>query len=221
VSPKLADPSVRVALIEAAARLLAARQPLTTRRLAEEVGTSTMAVYTHFGSMDDLRRAVRIEGFARLTDHLGRVPATDDPVADLVAIGFAYAANAIVNADLYRVMFMEAPLDDADAEAGVATFDPVVDAVARSMGARRFRRGDPDPAAMQLWVITHGLCGGLLAGLFTNEDLATIGPEVTVNLFVGLGDRRASAQASFDAAAAWAMANIPLPAFDVGPAAPV
>jgi AcrR family transcriptional regulator len=66
--PKTADPSVRTALIEHAARITAeeGREALTLRRLAAGVGTSTMAVYTHFGGMDDLRRAVRREGFARL-----------------------------------------------------------------------------------------------------------------------------------------------------------
>ena len=216
MSPKVADPSIRVALIEAATRLLAEHHPLTTRRLAEEVGTSTMAVYTHFGSMDDLRRAVRIEGFERLAEHLARVPATDDPVADLVAIGFAYATNAIVNANLYRVMFMETPLDAADAETGTSTFDPVVRAVERCVKARRFRKGDPQHGAMQLWVLTHGLCGGLLSGIFSGDDLATIGPEMTLNLFVGLGDRRAAAERSFATAAAWVSANIPVPGLDRG-----
>ncbi|MGH8570384.1 MAG: helix-turn-helix domain-containing protein, partial [Gammaproteobacteria bacterium] len=67
MSPRAADERVRLALIEAAARVLARDGPdaLTTRRLASEVGTSTMALYTHFGGMDDLRRAVRLEWFER------------------------------------------------------------------------------------------------------------------------------------------------------------
>src|SRR5438477_232205 len=53
--------AVGPALIEAAARLIATEgaSGLTLRRVAEEVGTSTMAVYTHFGGMPELRRAVR------------------------------------------------------------------------------------------------------------------------------------------------------------------
>ena len=60
--------SLRPALIEAAARLIATEgaDGLTLRRVADEVGTSTMAVYTCFGGMPELRRAVRREGFARL-----------------------------------------------------------------------------------------------------------------------------------------------------------
>src|SRR5437016_4851039 len=56
-----ADNGMRPALIEAAARLIATQGAagLKLRRVAEEVGTSTMAIYTHFGGMPELRRAVR------------------------------------------------------------------------------------------------------------------------------------------------------------------
>src|SRR3954468_5048474 len=103
VSPKPADPRVRSALIESAAQLLADHQPLTIRRLAADVGTSTMAVYTHFGSMDDLRRGGCREGFARLAAHLAAVTPTSDPVADLGALGWAYCVNGLTNPNLYRV----------------------------------------------------------------------------------------------------------------------
>ena len=51
VSPRTADPALRVTLIETAARLIAEHgtDALTLRRLASEVGASTMAIYTHFG----------------------------------------------------------------------------------------------------------------------------------------------------------------------------
>lgn len=52
---------------------------------------------------------------------------------------------------LYRVMFMEAPLDEADAAAGAATFDVLVAGVARCVAAGRFDPADPSAAATQLW----------------------------------------------------------------------
>src|SRR4051812_34653733 len=50
---------MRMALIDAAARLIATEGlgGLTLRRVTEEVGTSTMAVYTHFGGMPELRQS--------------------------------------------------------------------------------------------------------------------------------------------------------------------
>ncbi|NEK86613.1 helix-turn-helix transcriptional regulator, partial [Blastococcus saxobsidens] len=64
--PRVADPAVRTALVEAAAEMLAGRLPVTARSLADRAGTSTTALYTHFGGMPGLWRAVRQEGFTRL-----------------------------------------------------------------------------------------------------------------------------------------------------------
>ncbi|MEU4325462.1 hypothetical protein [Nonomuraea dietziae] len=47
---------------------------MTARRLAGEAGTSTMAVYTYFGGMEEVRGAVRQEGFARLAADLDATP---------------------------------------------------------------------------------------------------------------------------------------------------
>ena len=78
MSPKRADGAVRTAFIETAAQLIATEgsSGLTLRRVADQVGTSTMAVYTHFGGMNELRLEVRREGFARLAAHLAQVEQT-------------------------------------------------------------------------------------------------------------------------------------------------
>lgn len=170
MSPKVADPSLRMALIEAAARLVAdeGRSGLTLRRLAGEVGTSTMAIYTHFGGMDELRRAVRREGFARLRAHLDAVRETGDPVADLAVLGSAYYVSATANPNLYRAMFLDGPLDEEDLGTGLDTFLHLVHAVARCVAAGRLPRADPaDPAelAVELWALEHGLVTLQLAHL--------------------------------------------------------
>src|ERR671916_2286687 len=92
--PRLPDPVVRIALVEAAAEMLAAREAVTARSLAARTGTSTTALYTHFGGMPGLWRAVRQEGFTRLGRLLATVPRTEDPVRDLAALGAAYVASA-------------------------------------------------------------------------------------------------------------------------------
>ena len=80
MSPRRLDPNVRAALIEAAARLITEGGPaaLSTRRLATEAGTSTMAVYTYFGSMSEIVH----DGLARLEQAFSLVELTDDPVAE-------------------------------------------------------------------------------------------------------------------------------------------
>src|SRR5436305_9043138 len=128
-----ADNGMRPALIEAAARLIATEGAagLKLRRVAEEVGTSTMAIYTHFGGMPELRRAVRQEGFARLVASSVQLGESDDPVADLAGLGLAYHRLAMRDGHLYRAMYMEQPLDAADAAAGSQAFDVLVAAMQR------------------------------------------------------------------------------------------
>src|SRR5438874_7618362 len=128
------------ALLEAAAHVIATDGPgrLTVRRVADEAGTSTMAVYTHFGGMPGLRQAVRREGFARLSARLAAVPKTDDPIADLALLGVAYYENATANPDLYRVVFMEEPFSDADAVIGSQAFQFLVDGVQRCIASHKF-----------------------------------------------------------------------------------
>src|SRR5690348_6589605 len=93
--PKIAPAAVRVALVERAAEMLARREPVSLRSLVEGTGASTMAVYTHFGGMPGLWRAVRQEGFTRLKARLDGQRPTKDPVRDLAALGAAYAGNAL------------------------------------------------------------------------------------------------------------------------------
>lgn len=208
VSPRQADPDLGPALMETAARLLAEEGPsaLSTRRLAAAAGTSTMAVYTHFGGMDDLVRAMVHEGFRRLNARMVEVTASDDPVADVAAMGIAYRDNAVENRHLYSVMFGGSSLGgfsltDEDRQYGRYALEPVVRAVARCMETGRFRQGDPQAVANQMWIALHGLVtlelGGYLIEPYTAESL--FGSQVR-SLLIGAGDGMDEATASLRAA---------------------
>ena len=190
MSPKVADPAVRTALIEQAARITAeeGRDALTLRRLAADVGSSTMAIYTHFGGMDDLRRAVRREGFARLAAFLSGVERTGDSVADLCVGGWAYYLNGTTNPNLYRAMFMDKPIDEADAEVGRYTFQYLVDAVQRCIDAGRFDPGDAVQLANQFWAVSHGLVALELTELLAPADALGCLMAAGRNLILGAGD---------------------------------
>ncbi len=202
MSPKVADPQVRDALIEVAARLLVREGPaaLTTRRLTAEVGASTMAVYTHFGGMDGLRRDLKREAFTRLIGFLDSVPSTRDPVADLSALGWAYCFNAVANSQLYRAVFLEPPRDAEDEAIGRAAIERPIAAVSRCIEAGRFRDGDPESLGIQLWASAHGMITALLARLVTLEEMTEHLSAMAVNLYVGFGDDRARAVRSIRAA---------------------
>jgi AcrR family transcriptional regulator len=164
VSPRRPDPKTPLVLIDIAARLLAEEGPkaLTTRRVAAEAGSSTMAVYTYFGGMSGLVREIVREGFTRLQGYLTAVERTDDPVADMALTGRAYRHNALTNSHLYAAMFGGSSLagfalTEEDRQHGRYTLDNVVDCAGRCISAGRFRAADATLVAHQMWFATHGL----------------------------------------------------------------
>jgi AcrR family transcriptional regulator len=188
-----------MALVESAARLIAEEgaSALTLRRLANEVGTSTMAVYTHFGGMDELRQEVRREGFNRLAEHLDAVVPSRDPIFDLGLLGWAYCRNALVNSNLYRVMFMEATEPGGPA-IGYDTFETLAKAVDRAAQAGRFTPGDEVERARQVWALSHGTLALHLANLLSVDDVLETLWQGAVNLFIGFGDEPKLARRSMD-----------------------
>lgn len=163
-------PGVRQRLIEAAARVLGEEGPsgLSTRKLAAEVGTSTMAVYTHFGSLPALVAAVADEGFARLAQHMAAAAHSDDAMADLAELAIAYRANALANPYLYAVMFGHRDTEHIS-EHRHNTFDELVAATQRAMDEGGLAPGDAEAVAAQLWSALHGYVTLELAG-FLRED---------------------------------------------------
>lgn len=179
MSPQPSDTDVRRRLIEAAARVLGEQGPagLSTRRLAAEVGTSTMAVYTHFGGLPALVAAVVQEGFARLAAHLSQTARTDDALADLAQLAVAYRTNALANPHLYAVMFGTASLggyrrSGEDLHRGRETFGVLVAGTQRAMDEGQLAPGDPDHVAAQLWSALHGYVMLELAGYLREDDSA-------------------------------------------------
>ena len=89
--PKQHDERTAATLLETAERIVEADglDALSVRRVAEEAGTTTRAVYSVFGSKDALVVALGSRAFELLGSSLRALPATDDPAADLVEAGVA------------------------------------------------------------------------------------------------------------------------------------
>lgn len=199
--PRTADPAQRLALIELAAHRLGAAEPVTLRAVAEAAGTSTMAIYTHFGGMPGLWSSVREEGFRRLSARLARLRPSDDSVRDVTATGAAYVGHALREPDLYRIMF-DQRYALTDPQVADAPFAVLVASVERACAAERFGRDvRAKHAATQLWALTHGVVSLVLSEALTIETMVDLVPEMVVAASVGLGDRRAEAAASV--AAGW------------------
>lgn len=202
--------SVRDEMLHAAVGLLDEHGPdaLQTRKVAGAAGTSTMAVYTHFGGMRGLIAAVAEEG-PRQFDAALTVPATADPVADLFVTGAAYRRYAIGRPHMYRLMFgstsahgINAPahnvltLSVAEIERSYPSFAHVVRGVHRCMLAGRITVGAANDdasvvaTAAQFWALIHGFVMLELAGYY-GDDASAVAPvlgAMTTNLLVALGD---------------------------------
>src|SRR6478735_1741030 len=157
---------VRDQLVEAGLRVLErdGLPALSARRLAAETGTSTMAVYTHFGGMTGLVDAIAGEAFSRFTRALTEVPSTDDPVADFMVMGVHYRDYALANPHRYQMMFgtsaeslnrFRADLTvtgRASARADFAmSFEALLAAVRRMIAAGRIRDDGESAIAGRLW----------------------------------------------------------------------
>jgi AcrR family transcriptional regulator len=204
--------------LQAAIRLLEAGGPeaVQARKLAAEIGASTMVVYTHFGGMAGLFEAIMREGFARFGSHVEAVPDSDDPMADFFVRGMAYRQWALANPQLYRLMFGMAgaalpprlaqditvagtisPLTEAQAAFGIMTRS-----LERIKGVGRIAEVDPAVAAGQFLSATHGYVLLEMAGYFepSGQGLAWVLGPMGINLMVGLGATRPDVERSITAA---------------------
>lgn len=208
--------AMRDRLVESGLRLLEEGGPeaLQTRRVAAAAGASTMTVYTHFGGMSGLLKAVAAEAFTRFGAALASTPPTDDPVADFFAMGYAYRRYALASPQRYRLMFgltaeqTEHPLDrdftaGPVAEAvGAETFEQLVGAVERLLDGGHLAPAPARQAAARVWALMHGTVMLDLSGYLgaENSSLTTVLGPATVDLLVGMGGTRAEIERSLERA---------------------
>ncbi len=190
---------------------------LSARKLAAETGTSTMAVYTHFGGMTDVLDAIAGEAFARFTRALTEVEQTDDPVADFLLMGARYREFALANPARYQLMFGTSVgslnrhhsdltvTGSASARAEFSvSFEALLTVVRRMIGAGRIRDDGESAVAGRLWSITHGEVLLEIAGFFGHEDhgITEILAPLTLDVLVGMGDDRERTNQSMASVAA-------------------
>lgn len=166
-------PVDRRVVLDAASRLLSEEGPaaLSMRRVAAEAGTSTMVLYSRFGSRDGLVEQLLVEGFTRFADRLGEV---NEPSAlgHLRALGLAYRRFARENPTYYRLMWSSAPAPcDDPAEApppfhrvGQRAFGALLHAVTRVLAELDRPARDVEPLALAVWSTVHGFVSLELAG---------------------------------------------------------
>lgn len=159
-------------LLDAADTLLAAGGPdaVSVRKVAELVGTSTRAVYSVFGSKGGLLAGLAARGYTILEESLRALEVTDDPAADLVAIGVhGFRPFAIDQPHLFRLTFERVPAevlaDPAVVAAAVSGYKVLVAKIERAQAAGVV---DQRPVA-EIAFALHSLCQGMAGGELSRE----------------------------------------------------
>jgi AcrR family transcriptional regulator len=175
--PKEHGEETREQLLDTAARLLSAEgaAAVSVRRLAAEVGTSTRAIYSLFGSKEGLLTALfrrAAETFVRLHD---AVPVADDPLDELLPLGLAYRQSALEQPHLYGLLFGAAvpgfrPSEEDMRYAQRSQFR-VVDTLERAAKRGEITR-DPWKIADEGWGLVHGLASLELMGCLGPPEAA-------------------------------------------------
>ncbi|WP_111848363.1 TetR/AcrR family transcriptional regulator [Acinetobacter baumannii] len=201
--------SIAIRLMEAAANLLLEEGPsaLSARRISQSAGVSTQGLYTHFGSMGNLVRAVVDDGFQRLGQALDSIAPSDDPINDLIRQTFAYVNFGRNHHALYSIMFGVIPLGNFGAHTsdelsrGRYTLDKVAIGMERAIIDGRFKNNVPFFLANQWWIMVHGYVLTESVGYMNpaNGEKKVLLPAL-YHLFLGMGDNEARIKVSFEQA---------------------
>ena len=168
--PREHDERTRAQLRAAAEELVAVggADALSVRAVAEEAGTTTRAVYSVFGSKQGLVAELAQVAFEWLYDAIDELPETDDPAADLIAVGTEVVRRLVVERPaLYRIAFQRiAGLEPSVGlvEARTRAWVQLQGCLQRLQDAGLLGQKSVEQAAREFTAMTEGLANAQLRG---------------------------------------------------------
>jgi len=174
--PKEHGAETREKLLAAATEILGKEGTgaLTVRRVAEQGGTTTRAVYALFGDKDGLLRALFRVAAETMRRHHEAVPSDEDPLRELDALAAAYRAAAREQPALYGLFVGSSEVKPSEEDLAVAfrSFERVQEAIGRAVALGLFPGRDPVAIGRQGWALVHGLASLELAGCLGDPEEA-------------------------------------------------
>ncbi len=171
---------LRRALLQTAQDMLGEEQgwQFTLRELARRAGVTHAAPYKHFTDKAALLAELAVQGFDRLEEALVAAERPETPPREaFFARCAAYVRFGASNANLYRLMFSpdaRAAKDTRLDARAKASFDALVDVIARGQATGWLRARDAHGQAVACWTQLHGLtlltADGLLPLRWTGSD---------------------------------------------------
>jgi AcrR family transcriptional regulator len=156
----------RAEILEAAERIFVAEgyEGATIRKIADEVGVSSTALYMHFQDKACILMEICERFFQELLARNAEIAARPvDPVVRTRMILEAYTRWGLEHPNAYQLVYCTrrpaaaAPLPHATAEISQRCYDVFADVVREIAAVGRLRTGDASSAAQALWLSCHGV----------------------------------------------------------------
>jgi AcrR family transcriptional regulator len=153
-------------ILEAAQRIFVAEgyHGATIRKIADEVGVSSTALYMHFKDKDEILLEISDGAINRLLEINSELSVRPiDAVSRVRLMLDAYMEFALENPNAYQLVFcahtglMSAEKTEATQGLGDRCFQKFIDVVGEIAASGRLRTGSVDSAAQVLWTSCHGL----------------------------------------------------------------
>lgn len=163
--PKGEGHSRRAEILAAAERIFVEHgyEGATIRKIADEVGLSSTALYMHFAEKSEILHEICRGAFEALIEaNRGVVDAGGPPEQRLRRMLEAYVGFGFANPNAYRLVYMTRPVEARDGaetaaqQVGAELFR-TFEAVVEELAAAGRLNGEPKASAQILWAAAHGL----------------------------------------------------------------
>lgn len=151
---------------------------LSLREVARRIGVSHQAPYRHFATRDHMLAEIVRRAYGEFAAALRSPPETDNPAADLLAMGMAYVQFALAKPLQYRLMFggtLPDPAAHPEMMQGARDAFGVLRAGIARLIASRGEQAAPDAIdreALFAWSSLHGVVSLLRTDAIGTLDLA-------------------------------------------------
>lgn len=135
----------------------------TIRKIADEVGLSSTALYMHFSEKSEILHEICRVAFARLLAANEEVMQTaGPPEVRLRRLLEAYVDFGFANPNAYRLIYLTRPIEARDgAQSAAQTLGGELfrafEAIVEEVGAAGRLQGEMRPTAQALWAGAHGI----------------------------------------------------------------
>ncbi|BDH55632.1 TetR/AcrR family transcriptional regulator [Tsukamurella sp. PLM1] len=158
-------------ILDAATALLidtGSAEAVSIRAVAQRVGVTPPSIYLHYADKDALLTAVVARYLAQLDDALTEAERARRPRSTRRAPGLAFVRFALATPELYRLAAMtpSESASDVDTVMGASAFTHLEQNVRDLQEVGYYPPGDPQPIALRMLTIVHGVASLLVAKPF-------------------------------------------------------